>query len=267
QIRVVVVDDTDDVRLLLQLLLRDDERFVVVGEAADGLDAIRVVAETQPDLVVLDRNMPRMGGVEALPKIRASAPQTSVILYTAVPDSHAQQAALAAGALHVLEKSVVGPEFIDRLASVLVDHWASPDADFEVRVGPVASASALVWINNAALILGAVRAHPDVLDYPIGEDVFDSFEQFLTSWRDIAGTNESFVWTARSTTDEVKRLVESWGAIDSVPGAQLAGVGCGLCAPEGHAFFEALSSGVLTSLEKNEATMRLAVTLSKKWVA
>ncbi len=118
-VRVVVVDDSDDVRLLLRVVLQRDGRFDVVGEAADGREAIECVTATQPDLVVLDRQMPRLGGIEALPEIRDAAPGASVILYTAHPDDRLHDEARAAGAAGVLTKNVVGEEFVDQLTSLL----------------------------------------------------------------------------------------------------------------------------------------------------
>lgn len=82
--RVVVVDDVADVRWLLRLNLDADERFEVVGEAGDGLEAVEVVRQTQPDVVVLDLRMPRMDGLEAATEIARVSPQTSVVINSAV---------------------------------------------------------------------------------------------------------------------------------------------------------------------------------------
>lgn len=119
RVRVVIVDDDDDVRLLLRVTLHRDARFEVVGEAADGLEAIARVDEMQPDLVVLDLAMPRLGGIEALPEIRRSAPNAIVVLYTARPDIGAHRAGLAAGAAAVVEKSVIGAGLLERLAATV----------------------------------------------------------------------------------------------------------------------------------------------------
>jgi DNA-binding NarL/FixJ family response regulator len=117
--RVVIVDDDDDVRLLLRVTLQRDPRFEVVGEAVDGYDAIETIAEAQPDLVVLDLAMPRLGGVEALPEIKRRSPGAIVVLYTARPDVGAHEAGLVAGATAVVEKSVIGTDLLDRLAGAL----------------------------------------------------------------------------------------------------------------------------------------------------
>jgi CheY-like chemotaxis protein len=74
----VVVDDDADVRALLCRFLEDTGRVAVVGQAGNGLDAIDVVAETVPDVVLMDVRMPVMDGLEALPRVRATAPRSPI---------------------------------------------------------------------------------------------------------------------------------------------------------------------------------------------
>ena len=83
QIKVLVVDDDQDMRMLLRLQVEADERLDLVGVAADGEEAIGIAREQAPDVVVLDLMMPILGGEAALPKIRGAAPGAKVILYTA----------------------------------------------------------------------------------------------------------------------------------------------------------------------------------------
>lgn len=259
-VRVVVVDDAEDIRQLLRVMLTHDGRFDVVGEAADGIEAITVTMATQPDLVILDRQMPRLGGVEALPEIRAVAPSAHVVLYTAQPDAETQQTALAAGALDVLEKSGAG--FVDQLARVLLTHWAAPDAAVTVRVGPVDSTSALVWIDNARKILYAVESHPKVVATPLAPDVIRALHGFLRTWSEIARGNQTFLWIARATPDVVTPLVEGWAAINALTDDDIAALGCRWSPPAGEAFSDALMSGVLVALRAHSATQRLVAVLS-----
>src|SRR3954463_4025400 len=97
RIRVLVVDDTPDLRAVIKLLLDMDGRFEVVGEAGDGVEGGELAAELQPDGVLLARTMPRMSGLEALPEIRTVAPHTAVVLYTSEADDGVYQAALGSG--------------------------------------------------------------------------------------------------------------------------------------------------------------------------
>lgn len=82
-IKVLVVDDDQDMRMLLRLQVQSDERLNLVGVAKDGEEAIALAREEPPDVVVLDLMMPILGGEAALPKIREVAPGAKVVLYTA----------------------------------------------------------------------------------------------------------------------------------------------------------------------------------------
>ena len=82
-IKVLVVDDDQDMRMLLRLQVQSDERLDLVGVAKDGEEAIALAREEPPDVVVLDLMMPILGGEAALPKIREVAPGAKVVLYTA----------------------------------------------------------------------------------------------------------------------------------------------------------------------------------------
>ena len=77
---VVIVDDQAPFRMAARAVLRRTEGFELVGEAASGLEAITVVSEKHPDLVLMDINMPDMGGIEATRRIMAELPETVVIL-------------------------------------------------------------------------------------------------------------------------------------------------------------------------------------------
>jgi CheY-like chemotaxis protein len=82
----MLVDDNDDIRSLVRLMC-EHAGFDVVGEAADGLEAIRVANTAHPDVVVLDYLMPNMRGDEAAGHIRAVAPGVSILAFTASLES------------------------------------------------------------------------------------------------------------------------------------------------------------------------------------
>jgi DNA-binding NarL/FixJ family response regulator len=96
--RVLIVDDTHDVRALLRIKLTTHGDFTVVGESADGLDAVRQAGLLQPDLVLLDVAMPGMDGLAALPLIREAAPRARVIVLTVFHPGGLLDQAIAAGA-------------------------------------------------------------------------------------------------------------------------------------------------------------------------
>lgn len=267
RVTVGVVDDLDDMRFLLRMAFGRDRRFNVIGEGENGMQAIDLAARVQPDLLVLDRRMPVMGGMEAIPEIRRVAPRTAILLYTTGVDRSLAQAAIAAGAVDVLEKMPPGPDLIDVVARVLVDHWADPDAEIEIHVGPVPQEAARIWLANTTRLLAGVRAHPELFQDPVPDDVLDEFDSFLATWRSLTGVPGDFRWVARVPPANVRRLVEHWAALDRMSDDQLAALGLTWSPPEGTPFFEALVSGVLTALATHEETQQLARALAGQWAA
>jgi DNA-binding NarL/FixJ family response regulator len=104
--RVVVVDNDDDMRWLLRSALHLDGRFEVVAEAADGDEAVTVVAGVQPDLVLLDLAMPGRGGLEALPRLREVAPAARVVVVSGFPGDRLEAVTRAVGAVGYVEKGL-----------------------------------------------------------------------------------------------------------------------------------------------------------------
>jgi DNA-binding NarL/FixJ family response regulator len=80
--RIVIAEDQTLVREGLRALVVTDERFEVLGEAKDGLEAIKSVQKHQPDLLLLDLAMPRMDGISALREIKRQRPDTAVLVLT-----------------------------------------------------------------------------------------------------------------------------------------------------------------------------------------
>ena len=104
QHRVLLVDDAEDIRMLLRMAIKKHGGLTVVGEAADGVEAVQQASELQPDLVLLDLAMPRMDGLEALPLIRAAVPDVRVIVLSGFNQSALADKALEAGADHYVPK-------------------------------------------------------------------------------------------------------------------------------------------------------------------
>lgn len=130
--RVVVVDDAATLRSLITQALHQGGGFRVVGEAADGMEAIDVVAHHRPDLVLLDLAMPVMDGLEALPWIRRAAPDAAVVVFTGFGDPSLAQRALAAGAVGVLEKGLDAARLCRDLHRLVAERGRGP----EVRAVP-----------------------------------------------------------------------------------------------------------------------------------
>lgn len=103
--RVLVVDDSQDVRGVVRALLTLDGRFAVVAEAPDGMAGVQAARLQQPDLVLLDIAMPKLDGLAALPRIRSAAPASAVVVLSAFGTDRMVHAALAEGAAGFVHKS------------------------------------------------------------------------------------------------------------------------------------------------------------------
>lgn len=112
-IRLVVVDDHVLFRRGLIGLLSDMREFEVVGEAGNGTDALDVIAETNPDIVLLDVNMPGLSGVETLNAMREAGQKTSALMLTVSQDENDLVGAIMAGASGYLLKNAE-PEVLRR---------------------------------------------------------------------------------------------------------------------------------------------------------
>jgi DNA-binding NarL/FixJ family response regulator len=104
KVRVGIVDDSDDLRLMLRLTLQNDPRFEVAGEAADGAAALSLVDEAAPDLLLLDLAMPGMDGLTALEHLRDRDDGPVVVILSAFPPIEYAAEARAAGAAGYIQK-------------------------------------------------------------------------------------------------------------------------------------------------------------------
>jgi NarL family two-component system response regulator LiaR len=119
-IRVMIVDDHDMVRSGLSVFLEAFDDLELVGEAADGEEAIRLCAELQPHVVLMDLVMPEMDGIAATRAIRQADPTVQVIALTSFNDQDLVQGALQAGAVGYLLKNASIDELADAIRSARV---------------------------------------------------------------------------------------------------------------------------------------------------
>ncbi|MFE4547189.1 response regulator [Streptomyces sp. NPDC056785] len=117
--RVVVADDQTVVREGIVMLLGLLPGIEVVGSAGDGEEAVALVAELAPDVVLMDLRMPRCDGVEATRRIRTEHPGTQVVVLTTYADDESLFPALRAGARGYLTKDAGGDEIVRAVESVL----------------------------------------------------------------------------------------------------------------------------------------------------
>lgn len=112
---LVLVDDEADLRDLVRDTLRFAGGFAVVGEAANGEEAVAVVRDTQPDMVLLDLDMPVLGGLEALPRLREASPASRVVVLSGLREEGIAERTRAGGAVGFLEKGIRARELVHEL--------------------------------------------------------------------------------------------------------------------------------------------------------
>jgi DNA-binding NarL/FixJ family response regulator len=106
EIRIIIADDQASTRRALKALLAFEPRISIVGEAGNGKEAIQLVGERQPDLILMDVHMPVLDGLKATQTIKSAWPQIKVIVYTMFPGY--QEEAYRAGADYFLIKGSPG---------------------------------------------------------------------------------------------------------------------------------------------------------------
>jgi DNA-binding NarL/FixJ family response regulator len=115
---ILVVDDDADFRWLLLTLLEADPRVRVAGEAADGEAAMDLVRQEAPSIVLMDLMMPRRDGLEATRQIKRAAPETKVVILSALSDEPYRRMALDSGADVFLNKRDTGTTLLPVIRSL-----------------------------------------------------------------------------------------------------------------------------------------------------
>lgn len=117
-IRVFLVDDHTVVRQSVRVMLEAERDVVVVGEAGEGRAGIRGIAETAPDVAIVDLKMPGMSGLTAIPQILAASPRTGVLVFTMYNNPSYVYEAMHAGASGYVLKSATKDELVRAVHAV-----------------------------------------------------------------------------------------------------------------------------------------------------
>lgn len=118
RVRVLVVDDHEEFREGLEALLSAAPTIEVVGHAGDGASAVALALDLQPDVVLMDLQMPRLNGIEATERIVASSPHIGVLVLTMMDDEDSVFAAVRAGARGYLLKGARRAEVVRSIEAV-----------------------------------------------------------------------------------------------------------------------------------------------------
>jgi len=139
KISILIADDHTLVREGTRDRLNREEDLEVVGEAADGEEAVRLVNQLKPDVAIVDLAMPNLNGIEATKQIKKTQPGTAVLVLSAYDDDQYVYAALEAGADGYLLKNVRGRQLVDAIRDVYAG---------EVVLAPHVARKVVQWFSS-----------------------------------------------------------------------------------------------------------------------
>ena len=145
--RVVIADDAPLQRVLFRRILERTASADLVGEAADGRQAINVVAAEQPDIIFLDLAMPVLDGFDAIPELRRCSPTTRIVLLSGFDNVSLESAMAVTGADGYIEKALDPHAFVERV----VDTCASAVADIDDARTPLRDQDDLATFASLAV--------------------------------------------------------------------------------------------------------------------
>jgi signal transduction histidine kinase len=141
-LRIVLADDVPEIRSLLRRAFEVDPSVTVVGEAANGAEAIEVVCRTGAEVVLLDLAMPVMDGLQAIPEIRRLSPDTAIVVLSGFDASKMEQRALDLGATAYLSKGAGPDEILALVRRVAPERPRGPEESDPAPVAPAVSVEA-----------------------------------------------------------------------------------------------------------------------------
>ncbi len=116
--KILIVDDHDEVRSVLRRYIESRTTFEVVGEASDGEQAVALVEQLQPDVVIMDINMPKTDGIEATRTIKSRWPKVVILACSVAADDESIKTMIASGASGYIIKGDLGTDLVYSLQQI-----------------------------------------------------------------------------------------------------------------------------------------------------
>jgi DNA-binding NarL/FixJ family response regulator len=116
--RIILADDHPLLRQGLKKIIHENGAMKVIGEAGDGMELLKLLPKTNPDLVIIDISMPKLRGIEAIPKIKTIHPQVKVLILSMHGDKEYLTQAIAAGADGYLLKEDADSELFNAIETI-----------------------------------------------------------------------------------------------------------------------------------------------------
>jgi DNA-binding NarL/FixJ family response regulator len=120
-VRILVVDDFEPWRRSIVSIIADDPELQVIHEASDGLEAVQMCQELQPDLVVLDLGLPKLGGLEAARRIREVSPDSKILFLSVILSKDVIREALRIGAAGYVTKADALRDLLPAVRGAMAD--------------------------------------------------------------------------------------------------------------------------------------------------
>ncbi len=166
-VRELVVDDFAPFRRFVAAILAEQPTLRIVGEAADGWEAVQKAEELQPDLILLDIGLPQLNGIDAARRIRKVSPKSKLLFVSQESSPDVVQAALATGARGYVVKTNAGRELLPAITAVLYG---------EEFVGVTRDA-----LHRPTATRAVIPPCHDVLFYSDDVPFLDGFAQFIAA--------------------------------------------------------------------------------------
>jgi two-component system nitrate/nitrite response regulator NarL len=188
QVRVFLVDDHPHGREGMRDIVMSDSSFDVVGEADSGESAIAAIQQLKPDLVLMDINMPGMGGLEATQRLKLLMPSLKIVMVTVSDDITNLFEAIKRGAQGYLLKNLAPSAWMEYLRAISLDE-APMSKELAFRLLQEFSASKPQAVKRPASKLQSLDKDADVITTPLTEREKEVLERVATgaSNREIAG--------------------------------------------------------------------------------